>query len=237
MTAVSSLTSPRFHPLGDRGLLLTFGESIDEAGFDTVRKTNFALTHPSIEGVIETIPGYTTLLLFYDPNVISYTQLKETALSRLSNTSALQLPPPKTTTIPVAYGGEFGPDIEFVAKHNNLTPKEVIALHTAGKYPVYMLGFTPGFPYLGGLTEKLWTPRLETPRTHVPAGSVGIANNQTGIYPVTSPGGWQLIGRTPLKLFDPTREDPFLVHPGEVVTFQAITPEEYRRLEQETHHA
>ena len=237
MTAVLPLTSPRFHPLGDRGLLLTFGDAIDEAGFDTVRKANFALTHPPIEGVIETIPGYTTLLLFYDPVKISYAQLTKTTLSRLSDTSVLQLPPPKTITIPVAYGGEFGPDIAFVARHNNLTPDEVIRLHTTGKYPVYMLGFTPGFPYLGGLTEKLWTPRLETPRIHVPAGSVGIANNQTGIYPVASPGGWQLIGRTPLKLFDPGRKDPFLVHPGEIVVFEAITPEEYRHLEQEIHHA
>ncbi len=236
MTVAPFQPSPRIQPLGDRGLLLTFGDAINEKGFDTVRKTNFALTHPAIEGVIETIPGYTTLLLFYDPHAISYAQLKKTVLSRLTDTSDLQLPPPKITTIPVAYGGEFGPDIEFVARHNSLTPEKVIALHTAGRYPVYMLGFTPGFPYLGGLTEKLWTPRLETPRTRVPAGSVGIANNQTGIYPVDSPGGWQLIGRTPRKLFDPTKADPFLIHPGEIVIFQAITAEEYRLLEEETSH-
>jgi KipI family sensor histidine kinase inhibitor len=222
-------------PLGDRGLLLTFGGTIDEAGFHAVRKANFALTHPFIEGVIETILGYTTLLLAYDPETVSHASLAEIVRSRLQEMASLELPEPRTVTIPVAYGGDFGPDIDFVARHNGLTPKEVIALHTAGRYPVYMLGFTPGFPYLGGLSEKLWTPRLETPRTHVPAGSVGIANNQTGIYPVDSPGGWQLIGRTPLKLFDPGREDPFLVHPGEIVIFQAITAEEYHRLEREDH--
>jgi len=235
MTSPLSLTSPRVQPLGDRGLLLTFGDTIDEAGFHAVRKANFALTHPFIEGVIETIPGYTTLLLVYDPETVSHASLAEIVRSRLQEMARLELPEPRTVTIPVAYGGDFGPDIDFVARHNGLTPEEVIALHTAGRYPVYMLGFTPGFPYLGGLSEKLWTPRLETPRTHVPAGSVGIANNQTGIYPVDSPGGWQLIGRTPLKLFDPGREDPFLVHPGEIVIFQAITAEEYHRLEREDH--
>jgi len=235
MAPPPSLTLPREHPLGDRGLLLTFGDTIDEAGFHNVRTANHALTRPPIAGVTETIPGYGTLLLLYDPETISHAELAAMVRSRLQETAALDLPEPRTVTIPVAYGGDFGPDIDFVARHNGLTPEDVIALHTAGRYPVYMLGFTPGFPYLGGLSEKLWTPRLETLRTHVPAGSVGIANNQTGIYPVDSPGGWQLIGRTPLKLFDPGREDPFLVHPGEIVIFQAITAEEYHRLEREDH--
>ncbi len=221
---------PRFQPLGDKGCLVTLGDTIDEAGFHAVRKAQFALTHPPMEGVTETIPGYTTLLLVYDPEIISYSDLAKAAEIRLADAASLDLPPPKTTIIPVAYGGEMGPDIDFVARHNGLSPEEVIILHTSGRYPVYMLGFTPGFPYLGGLTEKLWTPRLETPRTRVPAGSVGIANNQTGIYPVDSPGGWQIIGRTPLKLFDPSRDDPFLVHPGEVVVFEAISHEEFQRI-------
>ncbi len=221
---------PYFQPLGDRGLLITFGNTIDEAGFHLIRKARIALTQPPIDGVTETIPGYTTLLLIYDPEFIFYSDLVEAAESRLSEMAILELPPPRSVTIPVAYGGEFGPDIDFVATHNGLTRGEVISLHTSGKYPVYMLGFTPGFPYLGGLVKKLWTPRLETPRTHVPAGSVGIANNQTGIYPVDSPGGWQIIGRTPLKLFDPNRKDPFLIHPGEIVVFKAITPEEFQRI-------
>ncbi len=234
MTSLENLSLPAFplfQPLGDRGLLVTLGETIDEAGFHAVRKAQFADTHPPLEGVTETIPGYTTLLLLYDPKAVSYTDLAAAAKERLSIAGNLQLPPPKTVTIPVAYGGDFGPDIDFVARHNGLTPDEVVRLHAAGRYPVYMLGFTPGFPYLGGLTKRLWTPRLKTPRTRVPAGSVGIANNQTGIYSVDSPGGWQLIGRTPLKIFDPDRKDPFLIHPGNMVAFNAITPEEYRRIE------
>ena len=232
MTRLSSspTSPPRFQPLGDKGCLVTLGDTIDEVSFHAVRKAQFALTHPPMEGVTETIPGYTTLLLVYDPEIISYSDLTKAAETRLTDAASLDLSPPRTTTIPVAYGGEMGPDIDFVARHNGLSPEEVITLHTSGRYPVYMLGFTPGFPYLGGLTKKLWTPRLETPRTRVPAGSVGIANNQTGIYPVDSPGGWRIIGRTPLKLFDPNRDDPFLVHPGEVVVFEAISGEEFQRI-------
>ena len=230
-----SRTPPRIYPLGDKGLLLTFGDAIDERGFQRVRQALHVLTHPIIEGVTETIPGYATLLLCYNPERISYGHLSEIALSRLSETATVSLPPPDKVVIPVTYGGEFGPDIAFVAQAHHLSVEEVIALHTGGRYPVYMLGFTPGFPYLGGLSEKLWTPRLETPRTLVPAGSVGIANNQTGIYPVASPGGWRIIGRTPLKLFDPDRADPFLIHPGEVVLFRAVSPEAYRRIEGEGH--
>ena len=138
--------------------------------------------------------------------------------------------PPERLLSPWSTGGDFGPDLPFVAAHNHLSPEEVVAIHSAGRYPVYMLGFTPGFPYLGGLAEKIQVPRLETPRTHVPAGAVGIANNQTGIYPVASPGGWRLIGRTPLKLFNPGGSSPFFIHPGDWVTFRAITASEYERI-------
>jgi len=135
--------------------------------------------------------------------------------------------------IPVCYGGEFGPDIQFVAEHNSITTDDVVRIHSGAEYQIYMIGFTPGFPFLGGLPKKLHTPRLETPRSFVPKGSVGIANNQTGIYPLASPGGWQLIGKTPLKLFTPERSNPFIYKTGDRIKFKPISAEDYIRLAEE----
>jgi len=136
-------------------------------------------------------------------------------------------------TIPVSYGGEFGPDLEFVAKHNSITEDEVVAIHTSIPYLVYMLGFAPGFPYLGGMSERIATPRLASPRVKIPAGSVGIAGKQTGIYPLESPGGWQLIGRTPLTLFDPLAKNPFVFAAGDYLQFTAIKMDEYVALKEQ----
>ena len=132
----------------------------------------------------------------------------------------------RVVEIPVCYGGQYGPDLAFVAQHNGLTEEEVIALHVSGEYYIYMLGFAPGFPYLGGLPERIAAPRHEVPRASVPAGSVGIAGNQTGIYPVSTPGGWQLIGCTPLVLFRPSENPPSLLLPGDTVRFRAISTAE-----------
>ena len=185
------------------------------------------------KGVIEAIPTYRSLLLVYDPSITNLAKLQKELQKLEERLEEIQIPPPDTVEIPVCYGGEFGPDIEFVAKTHDLSVKEVIQLHSEPEYLIYMVGFTPGFPFLGGLSEKLHTPRLETPRTFVPKGSVGIANNQTGIYPVSSPGGWQLIGRSPIKLFDPERPNPFLYQAGDHIKFKPITLEEYSRLAKE----
>jgi len=142
----------------------------------------------------------------------------------------VEIPPPRQVEIPVCYGDDYGPDINFVAESNLMTVEEVINIHSAGDYLIYMVGFTPGFPFLGGLSPKLVTPRLETPRTLVPEGSVGIANAQTGVYPVASPGGWRLIGRTPLKLFAPERENPLLYQAGDRIRFKPISGDEYTRI-------
>ena len=139
----------------------------------------------------------------------------------------------ETVVIPVVYGGEYGPDIDNVCQHTGLSREEVIARHSGREYLIYMLGFTPGFPYMGGMDETIATPRLKTPRTAIPAGSVGIAGAQTGVYPIQSPGGWQLIGRTPLKLFDMDRPDPFLLRAGQKVVFRPISEEEYERMVKE----
>ena len=157
-----------------------------------------------------------------------YSEQLKKELSGISvEESAGQETPHHVVEIPVCYGGSYGEDLKDVAAHAGLTEEEVIKLHSSVDYNIYMLGFLPGFPYLGGLDPKLFTPRLDNPRTKIPEGSVGIGGEQTGIYPLESPGGWRLIGRTPLKLYDPDREQPFLYQAGDYIRFVPITAEEY----------
>ena len=202
----------RIRTAGDRGILVEYGDVIDPDVNNKVRSMAIVMEDNPPAGVTEIIPTYRSLLIIYDPSITHPAKLKKTLGTLEARLDEITIPPPRTVEIPVCYGGEFGPDIDTVADTNNLTVEEVIELHCEPEYLIYMVGFTPGFPFLGGLSEKLHTPRLETPRTLVPEGSVGIANNQTGIYPIASPGGWQLIGRTPLKLFAPWRQNPFLCH-------------------------
>ena len=221
---------PRFLVAGDRGLLVEFGAAIDPEINRKVRQIFLSLEKMPIHGVTEAIPTYRSILVFYDPIRIDVERLKKEILDRENKPDKLEIPPPETVEIQVAYGGDFGPDLEFVSHHNKLTLDEVIQIHTSGTYLIYMLGFTPGFPFLGGLSEKIFTPRLENPRLVVPAGSVGIANNQTGIYPIDSPGGWQLIGRTPIKLYDPTGSPPILLKAGNYLRFKRISREEFHEI-------
>jgi len=221
---------PRFLLAGDRGLLVEFGASIDPEINQKVRQIFLSLEKTPIDGVTEVIPTYRSILTFYNPFRSDPERLKKEILDRENSLDKWEIPPPETIEIQVAYGDDFGPDLEFVAQHNNLTPEEVIQIHTSGTYLIYMLGFTPGFPFLGGLSEKIFTPRLEKPRQLVPAGSVGIANNQTGIYPIDSPGGWQLIGKTPIKLYDPTGSPPILLRAGNYLKFKKISREEFQEI-------
>ena len=221
---------PRFLLAGDRGLLVEFGTSIDPEINQKVRQIFLSLENTPIDGVTEIIPTYRSILIFYDPFRSDPERLKKEILDRENKLGSWEIPPTETIEIQVAYGNDFGPDLEFVAQHNNLTPEEVIQIHTSGTYLIYMLGFTPGYPFLGGLSEKIFTPRLENPRLVVPAGSVAIANNQTGIYPIDSPGGWQLIGRTPIKLYDPTGSRPILLKAGNYVSFKRISREEFHEI-------
>ena len=216
--------------VGDRGLLVEYGNKIDPVVNKKVISIAIGLEHDAPAGVIEIIPSYRSLLIVYDPSVTNTSVLQESLNSLENRLQEIELPPPQTVEIPVCYGGEFGPDIQFVAESNGLTVDAVIRLHSEPEYQIFMIGFSPGFSYLGGLPKELHTPRKKTPRTQVLAGSVGIANEQTGIYPVTSPGGWQLIGLTPFKLFDPERSNPFLYQVGDRIKFRPISPEEYRRL-------
>ncbi|MDA3791487.1 MAG: 5-oxoprolinase subunit PxpB [Desulfobacula sp.] len=217
---------------GDTGLLVEFGEGIDPQINTKVRTMACALEKNRPKGVMEMIPTYRALLFIYDPEVTNpdlLCNLIEIVENTLEN---IESQPFKIVEIPVCYAKKFGPDMENVQKTHGLTAEQVIHLHSKPEYLIYMVGFTPGFAFLGGLDEKLYTPRLATPRMHVPEGSVGIANNQTGMYPIASPGGWQLIGRTPLKLFAPDRANPFLYKAGDKIKFKPISEPEYDLLAQ-----
>ena len=221
---------PLFRIAGDRGLLVEYGDVIDPDVNNKVRSMAIIMEKESSKSVIETIPTYRSLLIIYDPAITNPTKLEKEILALEERLSQIKIPPPDTVEIPVCYGGEFGPDIQFVADHNSITKDDVIRIHSEADYQIYMIGFTPGFPFLGGLPKELHTPRLETPRSFVPERSVGIANNQTGIYPLASPGGWQLIGKTPLRLFAPEHSNPFIYKVGDRIKFKPISTEDYYRL-------
>ncbi len=220
----------RLRPVGDRGLLAEYGDAIAPEINRKVRMVAMALEQEKPVGMVEVIPTYRSLLVIYDPIKTALNHLEQTIEALELRLDKIRIPPPQIVEIPVLYGGKCGPDIEFVAQCADLSVEDVIRIHSGTPYQIYMMGFTPGFPYLGGLSEAIHVPRLETPRILVPAGSVGIANNQTGIYPVPSPAGWRIIGRTPLKLFDPIRPQPFLYQAGDFIKFSAISQTEYVRL-------
>lgn len=219
------------YPLGDAAIVIQLGDQISPAINARVRAICAYLDEYSFEGFIEYVPAFTTVTLYYEPWIINYTKL----LPLLQEMANEVLEEPEVSSgavldIPVLYGGEWGPDLDFVASHNKISTAEVIALHTAPEYLVYMIGFAPGFPYLGGMNELISAPRKDTPRMKIAAGSVGIAGQQTGIYPIETPGGWQIIGRSPINLFDLNREVPAFLKAGDKVRFVAISEKEFKKL-------
>jgi inhibitor of KinA len=218
---------------GEQGLVVEFGTTVDKAVNAKIHYVATMLRKLTITGVGEIVPTYRSLMVYFDPLVISREKLVKRVQQILpeAGVAMQKLERGQVVEIPVCYGGEYGPDLEFVANHTGLGVDEVIAVHTAAPYMIYMLGFMPGFPYLGGMPEVLSTPRLEKPRTVIPAGSVGIAGSQTGFYPVESPGGWQIIGRTPLKAFDKDATDPFLFQAGDYLRFRSIAATEFAAIE------
>jgi len=224
----------QFYPLGDAAITVQLGTSADIEVHNKVRGLVKYLEDHPLPGMIELVPGFTTVTVFYNPIELSYLgqaaqpyEQIRSALEKIVINSYMVSEEAKVITIPVCYGGEFGPDLQEVAEFTGMTPEEVIALHADSSYTVYMIGFAPGFPYLGGMSEKLAVPRRSSPRLHIAEGSVGIGGKQTGIYPLASPGGWQIIGRTPLRLFHPLREQPSLLQAGDIIRFQPILREEY----------
>ncbi len=216
-------------PAGLTGLLCVLGKTADDATAAKVAALDRAIAARKLTGVVETVPGFASLLVRYDPLRISEGRLRR-VVERLAETlDAAASAPARVVEIPVCYGGEFGPDLPFVAAHAGLTEAEVVRIHSQAAYPIRMIGFLPGFPYLGGLDARLHTPRLDTPRAAIPAGSVGIGGAQTGVYPLESPGGWRLIGRTPLRLFAPGKEP--LYSAGDAIRFTPIGPEKFRERE------
>jgi KipI family sensor histidine kinase inhibitor len=217
---------PNFRIMGDRSLLIELGDDISPAVNQGVQELFSGLDAQRPEGILELVPGYRSLLVIFDPLLLSPASLKNIILETIHNLDPSLLPEPRTVKIPVVYGEDSGPDLVDVARYHHLTPDEVIHYHTQPTYRVYMIGFTPGYPYLGELPDAIVTARRKTPRTRVPRGSVGIAQKQSGIYSVDSPGGWQIIGWTPVHLFDPLRDPPSLLVMGDRVQFFTITAQE-----------
>jgi len=218
--------TPLYRTMGDRSLLVELGEEISPTTNGQVQDLLQRLEAAAISGIRELAPGYRSLLVTYNPLVISPAELQSRITVVAGDTCLFSAPAAKLVTVPVVYGGAGGPDLETVAAHLQIGAEEVVRLHTGTAYRVYMIGFMPGYPYMGELPAALAMPRRRTPRTRVPKGSVGIAQRQTGIYPVDSPGGWQIIGWTPIELFDPHRQPPSLLDMGDTVKFEAIRPEE-----------
>lgn len=221
----------KFLKAGDSALVIELGNEISPIINFKLKKITEFLDNLNKTGIKDLLPTYRSIIVYYNPLIVSFDEIKDIveANCNFDNEKAEEIEK-EIVEIPVVYGGEYGPDLENIAAYNNITTEEVIKIHTSGEYLVYMLGFTPGFPYLGGMSKKIATPRLKEPRTKIPAGSVGIAGEQTGVYPIESPGGWQLLGRSPLSFFNPNSDKPFLLKAGQYIKFVSVTEEEYLKL-------
>lgn len=222
---------PTISPVGDRAISIDFGQVIDPTINRHIRQTIERIKELQLDGIIELVPTYCALLVEYDAMLYSYSDIcniiEPTLEEGMSDTTNELV---TVVEVPTVYGGEFGPDLSFVASHNQLSEDEVISIHSGTDYLVYMLGFIPGFTYLGGMDSRIATPRLSSPRTLIPAGSVGIAGEQTGTYPSDSPGGWQIIGRTPVTMYDMSKAQAALLNAGDYVRYVPIDESEFHRI-------
>ena len=222
---------PTITPVGDRAISIDFGQVIDPKINRHIRQTIERIKELQLEGIIELVPTYCALLVEYDAMLYSYSDIcniiEPTLEEGMTDTTNELL---TVVEVPTVYGGEFGPDLSFVATHNHLSEDEVVSIHSGTDYLVYMLGFIPGFTYLGGMDPRIATPRLSSPRTLIPAGSVGIAGEQTGTYPSDSPGGWQIIGRTPVTMYDMSKAQAALLNAGDYVRYVPIDESEFHRI-------
>lgn len=217
----------RYLPAGDEAMVIEFGKTIDEEINNRVISMATSIRNKRIKGVREILPTYRSLMVFYNPKKISYIRLVSTVKALGFKENEGEEEEKKTLIVPCCYDDSFGPDLSDMSKELGLTKEEIVKIHSEKKYKIYMLGFLPGFVYLGGLDKRINIPRLQTPRTKIPARSVGIGGAQTGVYPVDSPGGWRLIGSTPLDFYDIKREDPILCEAGEYIRFRPVSKPEY----------
>ncbi|MGF6231814.1 inhibitor of KinA [Inquilinus ginsengisoli] len=231
------MTAASIAVMTETAMVVRFGETIDPAIADAIHALALSLERDPFPGFVEASPGFATLAVFFDPDAVPRDRDEPPAATvqrlleaRLGGLDPAALGEPRLVEIPVAYGGGFGPDLAELAQHHGLTEEEVVALHSGAEYRVHMIGFSPGFPFLGGLAERLATPRRASPRLKIPAGTVAIGGPQTGIYPVESPGGWNLIGRTPLALFLPAENPPCLLAAGDRIRFRPIVAAEFEAL-------
>lgn len=216
---------------GDSAINLEFAQTISPETSGLIRSAAQVLEADPIPGVRELVPTFCSLMVVYDPCAIGYDDLLAKVQGKLRSLQAEGQTVRRIVEIPVCYGGEFGPDMATVCEHAHMDEAQVVALHSGHDYLIDMLGFLPGFAYLGGLDERLHTPRLAVPRTEIPAGSVGIGGAQTGVYPLASPGGWQIIGRTPVRPYDPNREEPIAYAAGDYLRFVPISEKQYAAIE------
>ena len=217
----------QFYPAGDSALVVEFGQTIDEAINDQVHAMAGWVAQQRIRGVLEVLPTFRSLMIYYDPLRISYNKLVKRIGACPDFSDARSMVEKKILEVPCCYDG---PDLDSMEQLTGLPTDKIIEIHSGVDYKIYMMGFLPGFVYLGGLDPRICAPRLETPRTRIEPGSVGIGGSQTGVYPVASPGGWRILGYTPLKFYDPSREDPILCKAGEYIRFIPISRAEYERL-------
>ena len=238
-----TLNDLQFFQISENAISLEFGDDINEETLDRIARLNQSIRRNPFEGLLSTIPAYTTLTLYFNPvALMNDPDLKGlTTLDKISGyiksihveTKNDQQIHNQIMQIPVCYDPAFGFDLQELSSFYQLKKEEIIDIHSSAVYTVYMIGFVPGFPYLGGLSEKLTTPRKQNPRAAIPAGSVGIAGQQTGIYPLETPGGWQIIGRTPLKLFNVNRQQPSLLKAGDKLKFEPVSLMEFEQIERE----
>lgn len=222
--------TPKYLGSGEKCLVVEFSDAIDRDANIRLQNLRREMEKLAIRGIWEMVPTYGSLSIHHDPLALTRKELIPIVEKTLQHLATSGSSAKRVLVLPVAYGGEHGPDMGFVMQHTGFSEEEVIRRHTANDCYCFMLGFSPGFGYLGGMDEALETPRLKTPRTLIPAGSVGIAGKQTGTYSIDSPGGWQLIGRTPVKLFDPEAENPAIIEAGDWIRFRAIDAAEYKSI-------
>lgn len=243
---MSSNNDHNFHikPLGDSALIIQLDRTISSMTHNKVISLIKLIEKNPFDGLVEVVAGYNNVTIHYNPVIVRKSKIGKLSISSFEKVSAYIekcltkidnqfVQNKRRIEIPVLYGGAYGPDLEYVARYNDHTPESIVKLHSEKEYLVYMIGFTPGFPYLGEINQQISTPRKAQPRSNIAAGSVGIAGEQTGIYSIDSPGGWQVIGKTPLQLFKPQSKQPTLLQSGDIIRFVPINEDEFNLIKEQ----